>query len=195
MKLQKKEGVKIKTVYILLTRTGTLPSRLIHSFVRGKYTHASLAIRPRTDEFYSFARRTLRNPLNAGFIIEDIHTFVFSKYPDSDCAVYSLEVSDDAYERLENTINKFVSNPRRYNYNFLGLLPAKLGIEFNRKYHYTCSQFVATLLHSSGAVALPKPPSLMMPCDFLKIPNITPVYEGKLKNCKIRPVNQALRSI
>ena len=175
----------MKTVYLMLTKTGTVPSRLIHCFVRGKYTHTSLAIRPRTDEFYSFARKRLHNPLCAGFLVENIHTFVFSKYPDSNCAVYAIDVSDEAYERMETMIQSFIDNSERYKYNFLGLIPSKIGIEYDRKHHFTCSQFVATVLHNSGAVELPKPPSLMMPCDFLKLQNISPVYQGKLKDCKI----------
>ena len=175
----------MKKIYVMLTRTGTLPSRLIHFFVKGSYTHTSLAIRPRTDEFYSFARKRLHNPLCAGFLIEDIHTFVFSKYPDCDCAVYAIEVSDDVYDKIENIIDKFVSAPNSYKYNFLGLIPSKMGVDYNRKHHFTCSQFVATVLEQADAVDLPKPPSLMMPSDFLKLPNIIPVYEGKLKNCRI----------
>lgn len=169
----------------MLTKTGTMPSRLIHFFIKGSYTHTSLAIHPRTDEFYSFARKRLHNPLCAGFIVEDIHTFVFSKYPDCNCAVYAINVSDDVYEKIEMILHNFVSAPDSYKYNFLGLIPSRLGIDHSRKRHFTCSQFVATVLESSGAVKLPKPPSLMMPPDFLKIPNLTPIYNGKLKNCRI----------
>lgn len=175
----------MKTIYVMLTKTGTVPSRLIHFFVRGSYTHTSLAIRPRTDEFYSFARKRLHNPLCAGFLVENIHTFVFSKYPDCDCAVYAVEVSDEVYNKIEAIVNDFVSAPDSYKYNFLGLIPSRIGINYTRERHFTCSQFVATVLERSGAVELPKPPSLMMPSDFLKIPNLSPVYKGKLKACII----------
>ena len=175
----------MKTVYFMLTRTGTMPSRLIHFFVRGRYTHISLAIHPKTDEFYSFARKRLHNPLCAGFIVENIHTFVFSKYPDCDCAVYAIKVSDEVYRKIESIVNDFVTAPDSYKYNFLGLIPSKIGINYNRPRHFTCSQFVATVLERAGAVELPKPPSLMMPSDFLSIPNISAVYNGKLEDCVI----------
>ena len=175
----------MKTIYIMFTRTGTLPSRIIHFFVKGRFTHISLAIRPRTDEFYSFARTRLHNPLCAGFIVENIHTFIFSRYPDSDCAVYAMSVTDEVYEKTEAIINEFSRERSKYRYNFLGLIPSKIGVDFKRSRHFTCSQFVATVLYRAGAVELPKPPSLMMPCDFLELPNITQVYSGKLKNCRI----------
>lgn len=173
----------LKKIYLLLSRTGTIPSRVIHSLVGGTFTHSSIALRPTTAEFYSFARRTMHNPFNAGFITENIHTMVFSKYPDCNCAIYSLEVSDEAYEKLSGIIEHCVNNSERYNYNFLGLIPTRLGIRTNRKYNFTCSQFVATVLLRSGAVELPKHPSLMMPNDFTKLNGAKQIYIGPLKNC------------
>ncbi|MBE6596339.1 MAG: hypothetical protein E7641_01590 [Ruminococcaceae bacterium] len=173
----------MKKIYILLSATKTLPSRLIHTIMKGGYTHASIALEPRSDKLYSFARRTLNNPLNAGFIIEDLHKFVYSRYENCPCAVYSVEVSDEAYEKAKNIVGKFVENKKVLNYNFLGLLPAKLGIKFERKKNFTCSQFVASVLHYSGAVELPKHPSLMMPNDFPKLEGVKLIYTGTIKNC------------
>lgn len=175
----------MRKIYFLLTKTGTIPSMMIHSILGGPFTHVSIALSPTTDHFYSFARRTLHNPFNAGFMIENIHTHVFSKYPNCNCAVYELEISDKAYKDLETVIASFENNSELFNYNFLGLLPAKLGIKYNRKRHFTCSQFVATVVHRSGIAKLPKDPSLMMPNDFLDIQGMVKVYQGKLKNCKI----------
>ena len=176
----------MKKIYLLFSRTGTIPSRLIHGFLGGKFTHISIALTPDTDKFYSFARRTLHNPFNAGFYIESIHTHVFAKYPDCNCAVYSLEIDDESYEKLQKMIDDFVLNKELFDYNFLGLLPAKLGIKTSRRYHFTCSQFVATVLQKVRSIELPKHPSLMMPNDFLKISGIKSVYSGKIKNCKIK---------
>lgn len=161
---------------------------MIHSLMGGKYTHASIAVRPATDEFYSFARKKINNPLIAGFIVENIHTFVFSKFPDCNCGLYSLEVDDKAYDRITETIDAFLESPDRYGYNFLGLLPARLGIKTNRRYKFTCSQFVATVLWRSDAVELPKHPSLMMPNDFLKIKGIEQIYEGRIGDCNFSGV-------
>lgn len=175
----------MKKIYILLSRTQTLPSRAIHSILGGRFTHVSIAIRPVTDEFYSFARRTLNNPFNAGFIVENVHTHVFSKYPNCQCAVFSLDVDEETYEKIRKILNHFYDNIEQFNYNFLGLIPAKLGIKLHRKHHFTCSQFVATVLQKAQAVKLPKEASLMMPNDFLKITKLVKVYSGRLGDCKI----------
>ena len=175
----------MKKIYILLSRTATLPSRIIHLSLGGLYTHTSIAITPETDKLYSFARRKLNNPFNAGFINENTNTFVFAKYSECNCAAYSLEVTDEAYDKIEKLINTFKANKKRYSYNFLGAIPARLGISWSRKYKFTCSQFVAYLLQTSGAAKLPKHYSLMMPNDFLELNGIKQVYEGKIGKCHI----------
>lgn len=175
----------MRKIYILLSRTGTLPSRMIHLSLGGLYTHASIAITPETNKLYSFARRTLHNPLNAGFMLEDTKTHVFAVHQKCNCAVYSIEISDDAYANIEKVLKRFVANPKRFGYNFLGVIPSRLGIPWNRKHHFTCSQFVAYVLHVSGGVKLPKEYSLMMPNDFLDIVGMKLVYSGKIRDCKI----------
>ncbi len=174
----------MKQVYILLSRTGTVPSQLIHKMTPGTFTHSSLALTPETNHFYSYARRTLNNPLNAGIIIEDIHDFVFARYPDCHCALFSLEVSDEGYERIKQCIQHYLQNYKKAKYNFLGILPLRMGFRFARKFRLVCSQFVALALHSSKDLILPKDPYLMLPNDFLKIANIKKIYEGPLKNCR-----------
>ena len=173
----------MKYVYILLSKTGTVPSMLINKMTRGTFTHTSLSLTPTTDHFYSYARRTLHNPLNAGIMIEDIHDFVFAKYPDCHCALFAVEVSDEGYEKIQRCITHYLNNYKKAKYNFLGILPLRLGFRMARKFRLVCSQFVALALHASEDVSLPKDPYLMLPNDFLKIANIKKIYGGKLKDC------------
>ena len=176
----------MKQIYILLARTGTLPSRFIHTFTKGTFTHTSLALTPETDRFYSYARRTLHNPLNAGIIVEDIHDFVFAKYPNSHCALYTLEVSDKAYEKMKACIELHLKNYKKARYNFLGAIPLRMGIRIQRQYKLVCSQFVARVLASAEEIELPKDPYLMLPNDFPNIPDIQKIYEGRLSHCHFR---------
>lgn len=160
-----------------------MTSRLIHLSLGGVYTHASIAITPETDRLFSFARRTLHNPFNAGFIIEDTNELVFAKYPESKCSVYSLEVTDEAYLEMEKVLSFFIENEKRFSYNFLGTIPSRLGIRWARKYRFTCSQFVAYVLEQSNAAKLPKHYSLMMPNDFLAVKEMRLIYEGTIGKC------------
>ena len=173
----------IKQVYVLLARTETVTSRIVHTFTRGTFTHASLALTPETDRFYSYARRRLYNFLIAGIIIENLHTFVFARFPDSNCALYELDVSDEDYDRIKAQVELCMDNYDRATYSFLGAGLMRLGIIWRRKYKFTCSQFVAVCLSKAEGIELPKDPYLMMPHDFPKISGIRKIYEGKIKDC------------
>ncbi len=183
----------MKDIYILLTRTGTIPAKIIHVFKGGTFTHTSLSLTPSTDCLYSYARRKINNPLVAGFIIENIHTEVFARYPDCHCALYRLFVSDEAYARMQNEITHYKNNYKKAKYNFIGMIPLALGIKIRRKYRLTCSQFVALVLERSKEIELPKDAYLMCPNDFPKINGIEVIYDGKLKDCKVNvPEYQAV---
>ena len=110
---------------------------------------------------------------------------MYEKYAECQCAVYSLEISDESYREIEKTIKYFVDNKRKYSYNFLGAIPSKVGISWTRKYRFTCSQFVSYLLQTSNAAKLPKHYSVMLPTDFLNIKGMKLVYSGKIGKCKI----------
>ena len=79
---------------------------MIHLAKGGTFTHASLSITPSTDNFFSYARRKIKNPFNAGLIVENIHTEVFAQYPQCHSAVYELEVSDEAYEKMNQNVKR-----------------------------------------------------------------------------------------
>ena len=81
---------------------------------------------------------------------------------------------------MEMMIEECNRQQQRYKYSFVGAFTTFVGIKKRLKYHYTCSQFVASLLYLSDAVELPKHPSLMKPADFLAIPDFEVVYQGEL---------------
>lgn len=184
----------MKSVYILLTRTNTIPARLIHVITGDAYTHASIALDKDLNELYSFARRNMHIPLIAGLIHEDINTGVFAKNQDAPCALYEIQVSDDVYESIKSKVEYMMRNYDLYRYNFLGLAMNFFGIAYERQYHFVCSQFVAHLLEKCGAVNLHKNINLIKPADFCNLPGVNEVYKGRLRYVKLYSLQQDLIS-
>ena len=176
----------MKKFYILLSRTNTIPARVIRKTTGAHYSHTSFSLYPKTDHFYSYARRHKNLPIFSGFISENIHTKVFAKYPNSPCALYEIAVSDETYCKAKKLLKYFINHRKQATYSFLGAYAMPLGIPLKRMNKFTCSQFVAFILYYSGACELPKDPYLMMPDDFSDIKNAKLIYEGELKNCKIK---------
>ncbi len=170
----------MKSIYILLTRSETYISRMIGLLTADAYTHASIAFTPDLEPLYSFARKhTL--PLPAGFRVEGLDKGYYKKYGHIPCAVYELQVSDDAYEAAQQQVEQMMQDASMYRYNFMGLLLCKLNIVHHRKRHYFCSEFVSEVLQQSNALDLPKDPSLMRPVDFMELDELSCRYEGNVR--------------
>ena len=171
-----------KSVYILLTRSGTWFSRLIHLATDDSYTHASIGLDGPAGPFYSFARKYERFALPAGLVVEEVG--VETKRRQIPCCLYELSVPVPVYDCLRRQLNRMYAQRNRYHYNLLGALTCYFNYPLPRENHYFCSQFAAALLERSGAVELGKTPDLVRPADFCQIDRFRPVYQGELGNLR-----------
>lgn len=183
----------MKSIYIILTQSGTEISKLIKLFTKEPYNHSSICIDESFNEFYSFGRKKANYVLPGGFIIENAFKHVFAKYEKVPCLILKKDVTDEQYENLKNNINHFIENNNSFSYAIIGLLLANTNFTFVNKSKFFCSQFVAKLLNDIS-IETPKIPAHMHPMDFTKIANVQIIYEGELKdfcntinkeNCKI----------
>lgn len=172
----------ITDIYILLTQTGTIPSKALKLYTKKPFNHISIGLDEDLDGLYSFGRRTLHNPLNGGFVHENINGGVFALFKDTTCSLYKLEVGEAEYKKLLENIEYFNQRKEEYRYNFLGLLTAIFGHPLHREKHYYCTQFVGKLLQTSDIVKFEKDFSLLKPTDFCKLNNFILVYQGILSD-------------
>ena len=167
----------VPKVYLLLTDTGSLLSQTIKRFTQQKYNHCSLAFDLELKQTYSFGRKQPWNPINGGFVQEDVHSDFFLT---SDCTVFSLTVTEEQRDKMLAFIEKTERQKQEMKYNFLGLVAANFEIEWQREYHYFCSEFVATALVAGGAYSPDKPLSFVAPYDLVNNLPLELVFEGTL---------------
>jgi len=168
--------MKAYRVYILLTRSGTCFSRLIHLATQDSYTHASIGLDGPSGPFYSFARKYEHLALPAGLVMEQV-TLCRRTVP---CCLYELNVSQETYIALRRRLQDMYTQREEYSYNLLGTLACYFNLPLQRRRHFFCSQFVAALLEDCGAVDLPKPPTLLRPADFCQVADLRPIHRGFL---------------
>lgn len=173
----------MRSVYILLSRTRTILSRLIHAATGDGYTHVSIALDRDLTELFSFARRHSLTPLPAGLIQENLHTAIFARNGKSRCALYRIDVTDGQYDAIRNKVDAMLTERKAYKYSIIGLFLCKLDLVHERHRHLFCSQFVANLLQEVDTIELPKHPSLMRPIDFADMQGLECCYEGQLHEC------------
>ncbi|MEA5018326.1 MAG: hypothetical protein VB009_06380 [Erysipelotrichaceae bacterium] len=173
----------MRSIYILLTKSNSYFSRLIHYITADEFTHCSIALDRELKEVYSFGRRYPRLMWPAGFVKEDVRSGLFKWGEENDCCLYELIVTDDAYIKIEEELKLMSEDPNRYQYNLLGTLFCKINYEYKRKDKYFCSEFVGELLIKADALELPKSPSFIRPVDFCELEELTLLYKGELKHC------------
>ena len=170
----------MKTLYIFLTRSGTLLSDLVYRLTGAQYTHISLAFDEDLSCLYSSTRKNGYTMFPAGPSREYLNRGVFLMRGDIPCALYALEVTDEAYIRAKRRTQHMMRHEELYRFNSLGLLLCWLHIRWQRRRHYFCSQFVSEVLEKSGAMELPKHSTLMHPSDYTTLPQLRCLYQGTL---------------
>lgn len=169
-------------IYILLSHSGSNFSKTINIFTRAPYTHVSIALDKELNELYSFGRIHPYNPIIGGFVKEDIVNGTYGRFPNTTCALYSLEIEHEQYEKLKCELEKFKKEKDKYGYNLLGVMSAAFNFPLHRKYKYFCSQFVSEVLINSGIRLIDKNPSLTAPMDFRSCEGLEMIYEGYLNS-------------
>ncbi|MBE6138735.1 MAG: hypothetical protein E7173_03205 [Firmicutes bacterium] len=174
----------MKDIYVLQMHTGTIPGVIIKFFTRYKYSHVLLSMDSSLSKMYSFGRKNIYNPLNAGFVIEDINGEFFNRFHKTQCRIYKITINEEQYLKLSNILNEFETNKDVYRYDIIGLIFKYFFIPIKRKNHYVCSQFVAEVLTQSNIAEFDKSISLVRPKDFEKLFGDNEIYSGLLGDAK-----------
>ncbi|WP_088549570.1 hypothetical protein [Paenibacillus aquistagni] len=171
-----------KTIYILLTDTGTWLSQMIKLYTRQPLNHVSIAFDRELTEVYSFGRKDPANPFIGGFVREQLYgSLIRSDHRPTQCAIYKMTVSLDVYERLRRRIRHIEHDQERYRYNFLGLIGIVFRVRIERDNAFFCSQFVASVLQYSGCDLFQKQAEWVTPEDFRQCARLEMIYCGDLK--------------
>lgn len=172
----------MKKIYILLTRSTTILSKIVYFVTGDTYTHASISFDDSLQPLYSSARKNGETMLPAGPCKEQFHRGFYKKNPNIPCALYVLNVSDEVYYRAKGETESIIGNSDYYNFNIWGLILCRLNIPHRRKANFFCSQFVAEILRRSSAMKLPKDTSLIRPSDYMCMPELVCMYRGILSD-------------
>ncbi len=173
----------MKKVYIVLTYTGTLLSRLVKLYTRKEYSHVSISLDENLENMYSFGRENPYLLLPAGFVKEGVDFGTFKRFKKTKTAIYSLQVSDEQYDKLEDEINKFNANKDYFDFNIIGLFTAMFRVKLKREKKLYCAEFVKVVLDDAGVET--NLPNCVRPDDFKYIDGLKLVYTGKLQNYRI----------
>ena len=70
----------MKKIYIILTHTGTILSKIIKYYTGDEFSHVSIALDSQLRKIYSFGRLNPYNPIKGGFVHESVDKGTFRRF-------------------------------------------------------------------------------------------------------------------
>ena len=171
-----------KSVYVILSQTGTMFSRALKFFTHAEYNHASISLSPTLDKMYSFGRLNPYNPFIGGFVEEGKNIGTFKRFYRTTAMVLEFKVSVEKFKAIEYFIEYFKDHNKDFHYNYLGVLFACFKKHHTSSKRFYCSEFVKTCLETFNIENARELPKIIKPIDFLKLRNKNIIYTGFLQN-------------
>lgn len=178
-----------REIYIVITRTGTLLSKIIGRVTNKTYNHASVSLDTELRTMYSFGRVHAYNPIVGGFVMEGPDFGTFKRFHEADALVLRVPVTEEQYQGLSACLKSMYAEKWRYHYNVPGLFLAGAGIVWRRRNWYYCSEFVRDILDRFSILDAREYDGIVKPEDFLTEYEV--IYAGKLREYALhKPVLQ-----
>ena len=175
---------EMKKIYVVVTQTGTMLSRILKRLTHKDYNHASISLSETLDTLYSFGRKNPYNAFIGGFVQETPTGGTFGRFKNTDAIVLEKEVHPLVYEEMKLELERLYENRTNYKYNYFGLFAGFFGKNIHMKKRYYCSEFVQYILRKHN-IGLPLSPSDMVcPNDFVNLEGAKVIYVGKLRSYK-----------
>ena len=168
----------MKKIYIVLTYTGTILSKLIKKYTKDEFAHASIALDNRLKKMYSFGRLNPYIPCIGGFVHEYIDRGTFKRFYKTKAKIYYLDVTEKEYKIIKDTIHKIEQEKEKYKFNTIGLFAAGFHKKIEKEKSFYCAEFVKYVIEVAGInIGLPE---IIKPEDFKYVENLQEIYTGLL---------------
>lgn len=171
----------MKNIYIVVTQTGTILSRLLKFIKKREYNHVSIGLDRQLKQMYSFGRINPYIAFLGGFVRESPYHGTFKRFPQTKAIVYEMAVPDSEYRKIKRYLRYMYKHRRHFQYNYLGLFLASVDICYQPERHFYCSEFVRDVLVKFHIFKKDQFLSITEPAYFIHImKNYKCIYKGLL---------------
>lgn len=177
----------MKEIYIVLTHTGTALSKIIKEFTKDEFSHVSISLDIELKEMYSFGRLNPYNPFWGGFVHEYIDKGTFKRFYRTKTKIYSLEITEEQYEKVKKCIEQIKNEKESYNFNIIGLFAVGFHKKIRKNHSFYCAEFVKYVIEKANIIN--NLPEVVKPEDFKNIQNIREIYSGLLSKYQTSKIN------
>ena len=173
-------------LYIVLSQSYTVLSKIIKYVTKDKYSHVSLSFDKECDNMYSMGRTYARWPFSGKFKKESIYKGLYAINKKAEILIYERNINKKQYNNINKLLDEYGNKSKGY--NFIGLILALFNKKIDRKKYY-CSELIYKILSDDSVKIFPKSKNVIKPMDFEKIKNLKKIYEGRVIDYKTRNTN------
>ncbi len=174
----------MKKIYVMMSHTGTILSRIIRMKTGAEYTHVSIALDKNLKQMYSFGRLHPYIAFLGGFVRERRNFGTFKRFKNTEVGILELEVTEKQFEAINNVIFYIKKNKRKYHFNILGLILAGMNKKSTKENRFYCAEFVKYVLEQ-GEIDISNLSNIIKPEDFKELKNANLLYKGYLRDYKV----------
>ncbi|NLK38870.1 MAG: hypothetical protein GX303_01300 [Clostridiales bacterium] len=167
-------------LYVVLSRPRSIVAKIIQFYTRDTYTHAAISFCSCLSEMYSFSRKWSYYPFLGRLSCERFDSGFLKRCQYLPGLVIKISLTRDEYEKAKRLVNIMFSQKKLYKYDMRGFFGNIFNISINSKNRFTCSKFVAYILHESGIANFNQSLSLIRPQTLANIKGDV-IYKGDLK--------------
>ncbi len=162
-------------LYIVVSRSNTIPARLIRFYTKRYYNHVSIALDSEMRKAYSFGRRFSRLMLPGGFVAEGFNKGFYRHHPNIEIRILELPLTREQYATVKAKLAPMIAHPWHYKYQISTVYYTFRRRPCDRTDKFVCSSFVAYILQ--GILPIREHYSQAMPSDFLEF-GLKEMYRG-----------------
>lgn len=167
-------------VFVVLTQTGTILSRILHVVTGDAYNHASISVDDSLQTLYSFGRLHPYNPVWGGFVQESPSSGTFGRFAGTKAKVLRVPVTRQQYQQIKRHLEQMYQDRQRYHYNYLGLMLAFFHLAYQKEDCYYCSEFVKDVLVRYQITREDAFGKIVKPIELLELSGSQEIYSGIL---------------
>ena len=169
-------------IYLVISQTGTILSRIVKTVTGDKYNHVSIALDNRLENMYSFGRTNPYNPVHGGFVRESRDSGTFRRFINTEAMIVEVSLDMDQYRKITEELRRMYLMKERYHYNYMGLVMAMFGKQRCKENCYYCSEFVYRILKKHGIEFAGGERKVVKPINLAEVEGGKKIYEGRLQD-------------
>ncbi len=175
-------NLNTKKVYIVLTQTGTILSKIIKACTGAEYQHASISLNESLTQMYSFGRIFASNPFYGGYVKESPNYGTFKRFYKTKALVLEFNIDESSYLKMKNYLEEMYLKRKEFSYNYLGLIGALFKKKRAKPNKFYCSEFVNYIFLKYKVYDGKILPDIVKPIDFFNAFKNKTVFKGLLSS-------------